>query len=136
MKTFSIFVRGILVVSLATALFGCSDRPVLESPIGIVTVDSSFTQLIPAGERLPYVFSDVFGNAEDNQKQIEVALSQKRPEGVEQIASIVADNLPPRPKGTLRVIVTLTISATKELRVKVTITETGYVKEFGPFLVK
>lgn len=101
-----------------------------------MTLGSQFTELIPAGGRLPLTFSDVFANAEDGQKAIEVTLSQKHRDGVEIIATIVADNLPARPKGTLRVIVNLSISTMKEMKVKVTVTETGLVKDYGPFPVR
>ena len=144
-----------MIVGVALTLAACNDRNaprdetkprtmntdrkvrlVLESPIGIATLGSDFTSLIPAGRQLPVTFSEVFANAEDGQKAIEVALSQKHSDGVEMIATIVANDLPPRPKGTLRVLVTLTVSTAKELKVKVTVTETGFVKEYGPFPVK
>ena len=111
-------------------------RAVLELPIGIATKDSQFTPLIRAGEKLPITHSEVFGNAEDNQKGIEVKLSQQRPDGLEIVASVYADDLPPRPRGKLSGIVTLTVSAAKELRVKVTVTDTAFVKAYGPFPVK
>jgi molecular chaperone DnaK (HSP70) len=111
-------------------------RAILELPIGIKTLDSKFTPLIQAGTMLPITHSEVFGNAEDNQKGIEVNLSQQRPDGLEIVASIYADELPPRPKGKLSGVVTLSVNAMKELKVKVTVVDTGFVKEYGPFPVK
>jgi hypothetical protein len=45
------------------------------------------------------------------------------------------DNLPKRLKGKLNVIVTITVDANKQLRMKATVPETGYIKQFGPFTV-
>ena len=106
----------------------------LKKPIGIMTV-TGFSEMIPAGKNLPQTYSESFGNATDNQDAIRITIVQKDASGSEQILVADIDNLPPRPKGKLNVIVTLTVDATKQLRLKATVPETAYVKQFGPFPV-
>jgi molecular chaperone DnaK (HSP70) len=108
----------------------------LDFPIGIVTAGDSFSELLPAGTQLPKLFSETFGNAMDNQKSISIELVQRRPEGIEQIAMIIVSDIPPAPKGVLQITVTVTVNRDKELRVKATIPEKGYVREYGPFPVQ
>lgn len=109
---------------------------ILDYPIGIVTAGESFSELIPSGARLPQLYSDTFANAVDNQASIGIDLVQRRPEGIEHIATIIVRDIPPAPKGVLQIMVTVTVNQEKELRVKATIPEQGYVREFGPFPVQ
>ena len=88
--------------------------------------------MIPAGKGLPQVYSDSFGNAEDNQSAIRITIVQKDSSGSEQIVVADIDKLPPRPKGKLNVIVTITVDTNKQLRLKATVPETAYIKNFGP----
>ena len=106
----------------------------LTKPVGILTT-VGFSEMIPAGQSLPRTYSDSFGNATDNQSAIEITIAQKDASGTEKIVVAVIDKLPPRPKGKLNVIVTITVDANKQLRLKATVPETGYVKQFGPFPV-
>jgi len=108
----------------------------LREPIGIVTLADAFTEIIPAGSELPHTFSETFANAADNQPGITITLAQKQPSGTEKIAAVTIDNLPKRPQGMLHVVVTIKVSRKKELTLKATVSETGYVKEFGPFPVE
>ena len=108
----------------------------LDYPVGVVTLAEPFSELIPAGVALPRLFSDTFGNAEDNQQSVGIKIVQRRPEGTETIASLTIDDLPPAPKGMLHITLTISINREKELRVKATITEKGYVREYGPVPVR
>jgi molecular chaperone DnaK (HSP70) len=109
---------------------------ILDYPIGIVTVGESFSELISSGARLPQLHSDTFANALDNQTSVYIELVQRRPEGVEQIAVITVSDIPPAPKGVLQITITISVNREKELRVKATIPEKNYVREFGPFPVQ
>ena len=91
--------------------------------------------MIPAGQSLPRTYSESFGNATDNQTAIRITIVQRDASGTEQIVVADIDNLPHRPKGKLNVIVTITVDANKQLRMKATVPETGYIKQFGPFAV-
>ena len=79
----------------------------LDYPIGIVTLADPFSVLIESGNKLPAFFSDTFENALDNQRTVEVSLAQRRPGGVERMAVVGIDDLPPAPKGSLRITITL-----------------------------
>ena len=106
----------------------------LKKAIGIMTL-TGFSEMIPAGKTLPQTYSESFGNAADNQAAIRITIVQRDSSGTEQILVADIDNLPPRPKGKLNVIVTVTVDANKQLRLKATVPETAYIKQFGPFPV-
>lgn len=111
-----------------------SAGPTLKKPIGIMTT-TGFSEMIPAGKALPQTYSESFGNATDNQAAIRMTIVQKDASGSEQIVVADIDKLPPRPKGKLNVIVTITVDANKQLRLKATVPETAYIKQYGPFPV-
>jgi molecular chaperone DnaK (HSP70) len=111
-----------------------SATPSLKKPIGILTT-VGFSEMIPAGQNLPRTYSESFGNATDNQSAIRITIVQKDNSGTEMIVVADIDNLPKRLKGKLNVIVTITVDANKQLRMKATVPETGYIKQFGPFTV-
>ena len=92
--------------------------------------------MIPAGSTLPQTYSETFGNAADNQDAFRITIAQKDPSGIEQILVADINQLPPRPKGLLNVTVTLTVDVHKQLRLKATVSETAYAREFGPVPVK
>jgi Hsp70 protein len=130
---------GFLLVVGEVFFAGCgsaSGDPALKKAIGIVTVGDTFTEIIPARQKLPHTYSDSFANGQDNQKAIEITLAQKDRSGTEKIVVAVIDNLPPKPKARLRLIVTVKIDSQKKLTLKATVPETGYLKEFGPFPVE
>jgi molecular chaperone DnaK (HSP70) len=106
----------------------------LKKPIGIMT-SVGFSEMIRAGESLPRTYSESFGNAEGNQTRIRVTIVQRDASGDETIVVADIDDLPARPKGKLNVIVTITVDTNKQLRLKATVPETGYLKQFGPFAV-
>ena len=127
----------------AVCLIGCGDRhaestttstAVLRKPIGITTAGDVFSQLIPAGQRLPYTHSETFGNATNGKAEVLVELGQKDSSGTETIASLRIP-IPRASNKTLDITVTLKISADKKMSVKTTVAQTGDVKEFGPFPV-
>jgi molecular chaperone DnaK (HSP70) len=124
------------VLLLCSTLEVSAATPALKKPIGIVTQGGVFSEMIPAGKALPSTYSDSFGNAEDNQRAIEITIGQKDASGMEKIVVAIIDNLPQRSKGKLSVIVTVTVDSQKQLRVKATVPETGYIKQFGPFPVQ
>jgi molecular chaperone DnaK (HSP70) len=106
----------------------------LRYPIGIETSEG-FSEMIAANKPLPLTYSETFANSQDNQSNVSVELFQKTASGMEKIVEVRID-IPPRPTAKASVIITLKISAKKELRVKGTVTETGWVKEYGPFPVQ
>jgi molecular chaperone DnaK (HSP70) len=107
---------------------------VLRKPIGITTAGGVFSELVPAGQRLPHTRSMTFGNATNGREEVLVELSQKDSAGVETIASLRIP-IPRAANKTLDITVTLMISAEKTMRVKTTVAQTASVKEFGPYPV-
>ena len=121
---------------LLAAALNTVAAPTLRKPIGIMTAGDGFSEIIPAGTPLPKTFSDSFGNALDNQTAVEITIAQKDSSGIEKILVATIDSLPKRPKGKLSVIVTVTVDSQKQLRVKATVPDTGYLKQFGPLPVE
>ena len=107
----------------------------LEKPIGITTAGGVFTPLIPAGQTLPTVQSQTFGNKTDGGSQVGVVLSQKGSEGIETVASMEID-VPPAANDAVGIIVTLTVSESKQMTVKTTVVKTAKIQQFGPFPVQ
>ena len=127
----------------AACLIGCGSHQkvaeadsatVLRKPIGITTAGDVFSQLIPAGQRLPCTHSETFGNATNGRTEVLVELGQKDSTGTETIASLRIP-IPKASNKTLDITVTLKISAEKKMNVKTTVAQTGDVHEFGPFPV-
>lgn len=112
-----------------------SSQKVLLKPIGIKTAGPVFTPLIPAGHKLPLVFSQTFGNETNGQSEVLVELSQKSAAGMETIASLRI-KIPPATNGSLNITVTLEVSETKMMSVKTTVAETASTQRFGPFAVE
>jgi molecular chaperone DnaK (HSP70) len=108
----------------------------LRYPIGIQTVGEEFSELIPSGKPLPTVFSETFSTGADDQETVQIAIWQKTDHGLELVTDILVKELPRAPKATVRVVVTLTIDGSKNLRVKATVVDTAKVHEFGPYPVK
>ena len=107
----------------------------LNKAIGIMAV-TGFSEMIRAGKLLPQTYSETFGTSADNQSAIRITIVQEDASGSEQIVVADIDNLPPRPKGKLNVIVTIAVDVNKQLRLKATVPEASYVKQFGPFPVE
>jgi molecular chaperone DnaK len=124
------------ILVLLGSLFEVSAATSLKKAVGIITAGNVFSEIIPAGTALPHTYSDSFGNAVDNQTAVEITIGQKDAGGIEKILVATIDNLPKRPKGKLSVIVTVTVDSQKQLRVKATVPETGYLKQYGPLPVE
>jgi molecular chaperone DnaK (HSP70) len=107
----------------------------LQKPLGILIAGGVIREVMPAGKELPATYSESFGNYEDNQKTIKITLVQSDASGQEIVMSAFIDNLPPRAKGKLVVIVTVKVDAAKQLRLKAMVPDSGYVKEIGPLPV-
>jgi molecular chaperone DnaK (HSP70) len=126
-------------VSLFCILSGCAKPvtiPRLAKSIGIITEGDVYTEIISKGESVPVAYSNSFGNADDGQQAVEITLAQKDQTGVEVICTVVVDELPPREMDGLHIIVTAKVDSDKNMIVKVTVSETGRVEEFGPFPVE
>lgn len=129
---------GVLVAVIAAAFFAFrlsvnKAAAKLEKPVGIITEGDVFSEFAPAGHGLPLTFSYAFVNASDNQTGVQITLAQKDEAGQEIITVAHIDGLPPKPKAETYIVVTAKIDSNKKLRMKVTIPETAYVKELGPF---
>jgi molecular chaperone DnaK (HSP70) len=110
-------------------------QPILENSLGILAL-AGYTELIPAGQTLPVSCSRTFANAQDDQPGLTITLAQQQAGQRRQIAEATIENLPPRPRGTLFVSITLFIDAQKQLRVRTVIEETGLTQEVGTFPVR
>ena len=106
----------------------------LRFSIGINTSEG-FSEMIPAGKKLPTVYSETFSNYKDDQESVALDLFQKLPEGVEKITDLRVP-IPKKPKATVRVVVTLRINAQRQLIIKATVMDSTLVQEFGPFPVQ
>ena len=126
----------VFALLLGSCLPSAAAPPTLKKPIGIITAGDVFSEIIAAGTPLPRTYSDSFGNAYDDQTAVEITIAQKDASGMEKIFVATIDGLPKRPKGKLNVIVTVTVDAQKQLRLKATVPDTGYVKQFGPLPVE
>ncbi len=132
-------IMGVVIVLGTSLLTGCTKSPSnskLNKSIGIVTVGDVISEIIPANQTIPHTYSETFSNAENGQQAIEITLAQKDRSGIEKICVAVIDNLPPKPIGKLNVIITIKVDQHKKLRLKATVPETGYLKEFGPVSVE
>lgn len=108
----------------------------LDFPIGIELAHNPFIPIIGGGTTLPFLCSEDFITANDYQKSFEVRLFQRKPIGLEIIASVVVHDIPEVPSATLPLTVTLRVTRSKELWVKVTVTAQAFVQEYGPFPVQ
>ena len=107
----------------------------LAKPIGITTAGGVFSTLIPAGQTLPTVHSETFGNATNGKAEVLVELSQQSPAGTETITSLRIP-IPTAADKTLDITVTLTVSASKQMMVKTTVAQTATTQQYGPFTVE
>ncbi len=123
-----------LMLSSVSVGYGQAKPTILKYAIGIDT-SVGFSEMIPASTKLPIVYSEPFSNAQDNQKTVQITLSQKTPEGIERIIFVHVD-IPPQKKATVHVLITLKIDKNKNLTIKSSVVETGLIKTFGPVLVK
>lgn len=114
--------------------YGQDRSTILKYPIGIET-SVGFSEMIPASRKLPFVYSESFSNAQDNQKTVQITLSQKTPEGMEKIVVVDVD-IPPQKQGTVHILITLKIDKDKNLTIKSSVMETGLIKTFGPVPVQ
>jgi len=108
----------------------------LTYPIGIISAGNYFIEIIPAGQQLPYTFSDIFSTSEDNQKILEIILGQEKDTRIKKICEIRIENLPPAKKGMLPILITIKIDEYKRLFLKATISEMNYEREYGPYNVE
>lgn len=106
----------------------------LESPIGIMTFDG-FAELISIYQPLPHLFSEVFSTATDQQDSVEIKLVQQHSYGTEIITVVTIRDLPTYGKGVLQITITIKVDEQKQLTCKVTINETAYQQEYGPYKV-
>jgi molecular chaperone DnaK (HSP70) len=124
----------LLIATVGLAMADSTASAILHKPIGITTAGDVFSPLVPAGQHLPYTHSVTFGNATNGRQEVLVELSQKDSTGTETIASLRIP-IPKAANKTLDITVTLKISADKKMAVKTTVSQTGDVREFGPFPV-
>jgi len=122
-------------VTAATPAAPARSRVTLTKPIGITTAGDVFSPLIPAGQTLPVVHSETFSNATKGKSEVLVELSQRSAAGSETIASLRIQ-IPPAADGTLDITVTLTVSETKQMTVKTTVSQSARAQQFGPFKVE
>jgi molecular chaperone DnaK (HSP70) len=105
-------------------------------PVGIITVGDTLTEIFPAGKPLPALFSETFATSSDGQTTVRLALGQRRSAGVEKVCDFTIEGIPPASRTTQRAIVTVEVSATKQLTAKVRVQSTGATTTYGPFSVE
>jgi molecular chaperone DnaK (HSP70) len=103
--------------------------------VGIRTLADRFTELIPAGATLPFVFSDHFHNAADFQDDVVIELMQLAGGALHRIALITLDSLPERPMGAMDVEIRLIVGRDKRMRVMVHAREAGVLETYGPYVL-
>jgi molecular chaperone DnaK len=120
---------GCLCLLLAIAMvMGCSSPSVLEvekrtpavehgqlvEDIGLETLGGVFTPLLPRGQSVPCEVTETFSTAADNQEQVEVRLFRGIAElarDAKPIGRFVVEGLPKRPRGTVIVAITFSVTA-------------------------
>ena len=96
--------------------------------LGIETMGSVSTPLIPRNTTIPSSKSQVFSTATDNQTQVEINILQgERPMAVDNksLGRFILDGIPPAPRGVPQVEVTFDIDASGILSVKAKDKATG-----------
>lgn len=96
--------------------------------LGIETMGSVSTPLIPRNTTIPSSKSQVFSTAADNQTQVEINILQgERPMAVDNksLGRFILDGIPPAPRGVPQVEVTFDIDASGILSVKAKDKATG-----------
>jgi molecular chaperone DnaK (HSP70) len=105
----------------------------LQHALGVRTLAGRFTELIPEGAELPFVFSDLFHNALDFQDDIHIELTQKREGALHRVAMVTLDGFPLKPMGMNDVEIRLVVGRNKKMRMIVHSKEARILKSFGPF---
>jgi molecular chaperone DnaK (HSP70) len=109
---------------------------VLSFPIGVETMASSFTELIPAGVTLPFYFSDIFWSGAEGQDRFALHLMQDLGDGLRKIDTITIGNLPPRPARMVEMELRLIISKKKRLTVWTKSKESKHLQRYGPYVLE
>jgi serine/threonine protein kinase len=107
----------------------------LQNSIGIFAEGQGYVELIPAGHPLPANNFESFVNSQNNQRTLKFDISQKRSSGVV-IVDSVSVKIPPRPQGTLKIILSLTVTSEKQLLCNVIIEEANIFMRYGPFPIE
>lgn len=100
--------------------------------LGLETMGSVSTPLIPRNTTVPTTKSQVFSTAADNQTQVEINVLQgERPMAADNksLGRFVLDGIPPAPRGVPQVEVTFDIDASGLLHVKAQDKASGKVQE-------
>jgi molecular chaperone DnaK len=99
-----------MVVEARSPAVGADNK--LAQDIGVETLGGVFTPLIPQGTTVPCTVSETFTTAADNQSQIGVGLyrdTAKLVANCDCLGQFQVVGIPPAPRGTLQVEITLAI---------------------------
>ena len=107
----------------------------LNHAVGVKTLAGRFTELIPKGVELPFVFSDRFHNAVDFQDDMMIELMQQADGVLRRLDLITLDHLPLKPMGMMDVEIRLVVSKKKKMYMTVQSAEARVLKTFGPYLL-
>lgn len=100
--------------------------------LGIELSDGSFYPIIQGNRRIPCSSTCVLTNGEDNVQNMEINIYQgSEPSAVdnEMVGRIVIEGLPPRPKGELNILVTVSIDHQQVVSARIEETTAGLVLE-------
>lgn len=100
--------------------------------MGIELSDGSFYPIIQGNRRIPCSSTCVLTNGEDNVQNMEINIYQgSEPSAVdnELVGRIVIEGLPPRPKGQLNILVTISIDQQQVVSARIEETSAGLVLE-------
>ena len=124
----------LLAIFLAVAVWRFPRKEVvLNHAIGVETIASPFTELIPAGVTLPFYFSDIFWNGAEDQDTFELVLLQNLSGKLREIDTITIPGLAYRPMGMLEVELRLILNRKKKLTVWTRSKEIKHLDRHGPY---
>lgn len=110
-----------------------SEHKFLLSSLRIETLGPKAEVIVPKNTRLPYVLSEIFSTAFDNQKSIQIHLMQGDSEAVNENRSLGTFYFlvePPQPRAVPQIEITFTANADGELLIKAVNLETEKSQEF------
>lgn len=133
MSHLQIFLLVFAILALVVIWRFQGRKAYLEHAVGVRTADGRFTELIPSGAELPFVFSDCFHNAFDFQDDMMIELMQNRDGSLERIDAVTMDGLSLKPKGMVDLEIRLVVSRKKTMRMSVLSRDDRVLKTFGPY---
>ncbi len=128
-----VFLLLFIALALVILLRLPREKVLLRHPVGVRTAAGRFTELIPAGAELPFVFSDRFHNAVDFQDAMMIDLMQQVNGASRRLDRVTLEGIPLKPMGMIDVELRLVVGRNKRMRLTVLSEDAGVLRTFGPY---